>query len=99
MQSDYAACFERDMGRTEAEWLGWLPAAVGNWPWQQVGQEVRVALAGGQLRIAWRPEAPRLIGLIRIPRLIVQFSFSSLNGEQRRDFMKRFDLYMQRGGG
>ena len=30
MQSFYAERFERDMGCTEAEWLRWLPAAIGD---------------------------------------------------------------------
>jgi len=31
--------------------------------------------------------------------LHVSFRFEGLDARQRRAFMKRFDLYMQRGGG
>jgi hypothetical protein len=30
---------------------------------------------------------------------LVSFRFAGLDDVQRYDFMKRFDLYMQRGGG
>ena len=42
---------------------------------------------------------PRQIALIRLPRLAVSFKFAGVADEVRHAFMKRFDLYMQRGGG
>jgi hypothetical protein len=36
---------------------------------------------------------------MRMPVLRVNFVFSGLDAGQRYAFMKRFDLYMQRGGG
>jgi hypothetical protein len=40
-----------------------------------------------------------VIGLARMPRMRVGFRFTGLDAAQRHAFMKRFDLYMQRGGG
>ena len=40
-----------------------------------------------------------MIALVRLPRLHVEFRFEGLEADQRFAFMKRFDLYMQRGGG
>ena len=40
-----------------------------------------------------------MIALVRLPRLHVGFRFEGLDADQRLAFMKRFDLYMQRGGG
>ena len=34
MQSVYDERFERDMACTEAEWLRWLPAAIGEHHWK-----------------------------------------------------------------
>jgi hypothetical protein len=43
--------------------------------------------------------APRVIALVRIPRLLVNFRFDGLDDDERQVFMKRLDLYLQRGGG
>ncbi len=99
MQASYTQSFDREMGCTEAEWLGWLPAAIGANPWQQHGPGAEVAIGEGTLKLAWHAESPRVIALMRIPRLVVSFRFSGLDDAQRYAFMKRFDLYMQRGGG
>jgi hypothetical protein len=40
-----------------------------------------------------------VIALVRLPRLHVSFCFAGRDADQRLVFMKRFDLYMQRGGG
>jgi hypothetical protein len=99
MQSHYEAAFEREMGCTEAEWLGWLPAAVGACEWQRSGHSATVAVPPGSLRLQWEARPPRVIALMRMPVLHVRFAFSGLDDAQRYTFMRRFDLYMQRGGG
>ena len=99
MQSHYAAQFERDMGCTETEWLGWLPAALGDNIWQRDGASVQVVIDPGSLQIDWQRAEPRVLGQARIPRLLVRFAFAGVDEAQRYVFMKRFDLYMQRGGG
>lgn len=99
MQAFYATDFEREMGCTEKEWLGWLPAAMGAHRYQLVAQALTAHIDEGQLALSWRAAEPRAIGLARIPRLLVSFRFSGLDEAQRYRFMKRFDLYMQRGGG
>jgi hypothetical protein len=87
------------MGCTPAEWLGWLPAALGDCPWQREDATAVVEIGGGALRLRWQVMPPRVIALLRMPVLRVHFSFSGLDEAQRYAFMKRFDLYMQRGGG
>jgi hypothetical protein len=99
MQSAYAERFEREMGCTEAEWLMWLPAAIGAHPWRRDGCSVTVDITPGSLQLAWRTGEPRAIPMVRLPRLHVEFGFDGLDADQRFAFMKRFDLYMQRGGG
>ena len=99
MQSHYAETFERDMGCTETEWLGWLPAAIGSCAWQRDGASVRVSVPPGALQLHWQTMPPRVIALMRMPVLRVRFVFNGLDAAQRYVFMKRFDLYMQRGGG
>jgi hypothetical protein len=49
--------------------------------------------------LKWQQTAPRVIGLVSIPVLQVSFRFAGISEDTRQTFMKRFDLYMQRGGG
>lgn len=99
MQSVYQSSFDREMGCTEAEWLGWLPAAIGANDSLRDGSSVRVSIGEGSLLLSWQTGSPRVIAQIRLPRLLVSFRFTGLDETQRYAFMKRFDLYMQRGGG
>jgi hypothetical protein len=99
MQSFYAERFERDMACTEAEWLRWLPDAIGDHFWKLHTQAAGVRIGDGALGLSWTVEEPRAIALLRLPRLLVQFRFAGLDAAQRYAFMKRFDLYLQRGGG
>lgn len=99
MQSFYPERIERIMGCTESEWLAWLPRAVAPWQHEQAPGEASVAVGNGRLRLQWQALDPMVLGLIRMPRLRMRFEFSGLDDEARRAFMKRFDLYTQRGGG
>jgi hypothetical protein len=99
VQADYPARFERDMACTEAEWLGWLPRALAGYVWHQSAQALEVELGTGRLKVNWHPLPPRVIALMRLPRLLVVFTFDGVSAEGRRNFMKHFDLYLQRGGG
>jgi hypothetical protein len=99
MQSSYDERFEREMGCTEAEWLRWLPDAVGENHWKLQTQSAGVRIGDGALGLKWQVGEPRVLGLARIPRLHVQFRFAGVDEAARYTFMKRFDLYMQRGGG
>lgn len=99
MQTDYPDHFERDMACTEAEWLGWLPRALAGHVWRQSAQALEVELGAGRLKVRWHSLPPRVIALLRLPRLQVAFAFDGVSADERRAFMKKFDLYLQRGGG
>lgn len=99
MQSFYPERFERDMACTEADWLRWLPAALGDLHWKQQSGAAGVRLGDGALGLKWRVAEPRVIVQARLPRLLVSFRFAGVEEPERHAFMKRFDLYMQRGGG
>lgn len=94
--------FERDMGCTEAEWLGWLPGACGVHR-LTLGDDGCTAVVeldgGGQLALHWRRLPDRRIALMRVPRLGVRFAFDGAQPAVRERFLRYFDLYMQRGGG
>ncbi len=99
MQSSYPEIFERDMACTEAEWLMWLPRAVGEHPMQCSASQALVEIDGGCLKLTWEKLPDRTIALMRLPRLGVRFEFERLNASSRLLFMKHFDLFTQRGGG
>lgn len=99
MQSSYAAEFAREMWITEADWLRSLPGALGERKYRLASKQLEVELYEGSLTVSWQVESPRVMGLARFPRLRVSFTFNGLNPDERYVFMKRFDLYMHRGGG
>lgn len=99
MQSRYPVRFERDMACTEADWLRWLPQAIGDLEWQAQGARAHVRIGSGTLQLSWHEAPPRRIALLELARLQVAFAFEDVGDEVRHAFMRRFDLYMQRGGG
>lgn len=100
MQSAYDASFEREMACTPQEWLAWLPAAIGEHTWQLDLHAAHITLSPtSSLALRWEVLTPKRIALLRMPRLKVCFEFEGTDAAQRYRFMKRFDLYMQRGGG
>lgn len=99
MQSFYEERFERDMACTEADWLRWLPDAIGAHHWKHQDRTVGVRIGDGALGLKWQLSEPRVIGLAQMPRILVSFRFAGVDEAARQTFMKRFDLYMQRGGG
>ncbi len=99
MQSFYPEVFERDMACTEADWLRWLPNAIGDQFYKLQPASAGVRLGDGALGLKWQVAPPRVIGLVSLPRLLVNFRFAGVDEATRHAFMTRFDLYMQRGGG
>ena len=99
MQSFYPEVFDRDMACTEADWLRWLPEAIGAHFFKLHASSAGVRLGDGALGLKWQLAAPRVIGLVTLPRLLVTFRFAGVDKATRHAFMTRFDLYMQRGGG
>jgi len=91
--------FEREYGCTETEWLRWLPGAVRDQALNLHPGQAQVAIGSGQLQLGWTVLPPRLIAMVRLPRMAVTFAFTAVDNEARADFMRYFDLYLQRGGG
>jgi len=102
MTPEVPAVFEREQGYTDSEWLRCLPGAVGPHALALPAPgRARVTLAGGlgTMQLHWTVLPPRRIALLSVPRLAVRFEFDGVPAEARREFMRWFDLYTQRGGG
>ena len=92
--------FSREYGCTQDEWLRWMPEAVHGHAWSQPQTDgLVVEIGSGTLSLYWNVLPPRAIALIRLPRMTVHFRFSGVSEDERKAFMKRFDLHLQRGGG
>ena len=92
--------FEREYGCTETEWRRWLPEATGGHALAASDDHaVRGRIGSGELHLAWQALPPRAIALIRLPRLAVSFAFVGVPLAERREFLRRFDMHLQRGGG
>lgn len=97
---DIAEAFEREYGCTEADWLRCLPEAVRSHPLRPgPAGSAEVSIGDGALQLDWGVLPERRLGLARLPRLRVSFRFRSVDAAARQDFMRYFDLSMQRGGG
>ena len=60
----------------------------------------RVAVASGLVVVGYEPLAPaRLGGLLDLPRARVTLSFQGVSPAEADEFLRRFDLAFQRGGG
>lgn len=100
LHPQYPAEFEREHGCTEAEWLRWLPGAVREHRLElPCSGRALVAVGAGRLELRWRPLPPRQIALMRMPRMTVSYCFEGVDEAGRIEFMRYFDLYLQRGGG
>jgi hypothetical protein len=94
-----AVRFTREMAFSRDDWLRALPEAAGRYP-LSIGEGVaHVRIGEGGLSLHWQAAPARRIALLALPRLMVSFEFEGLDAAARDAFMKRFDLYMHRGGG
>jgi len=90
---------DREMGCTREEFLRWLPGATRHAPVHAEGEELVLAVAGGQVRLSLCERPARRIALLSLPVLAVRFAFVGLDAEEREGFLARFDRYTMRGGG
>ena len=99
-QGQYPAAFEREQGFAASDWLRCLPGAVRSHPIDLSQPGVaRVTLGEGSFTLTWEVLPPRGHGLVRMPRLAVQYRFDGVDAAARAEFMRYFDLHTMRGGG
>jgi hypothetical protein len=88
----------RDMATTEREFRSGLAFAFPRDVTECDGA-FHVEHAGAAMEIVLAPLPPRVIALLRLPRLEVLIRFTAGTPEQRAAMLARMDRAMQRGGG
>ena len=88
----------RDMATTEPEFRNGLAFAFPQGVTERDGA-FHVAYAGAAMEIAIAPLPPRVIALLRLPRLEVRIRFIAGTAEQQARMLVWMDRAMQRGGG
>ncbi len=88
------------MGFTQREFFRPFAAAIAPYTNQTSGNVITVDCgSNGSLSITLGEEQVRAIALMRIPYMDVTFEYTNMSADFRNDFMQRFDMYYQRGGG
>lgn len=88
----------RDMATTEREFRSGLAFAFPQGVTERDGV-LFVAGEGAAMEIVLAPLPPRVIALLRLPRLEVRIRFTAGTPDQRAAMLARMDRAMQRGGG
>ena len=88
-----------EMTTTRSDFARLLPAAVGHAPYVEEGNAFLHRDGARTWRIRLTPLADLRIGLIRLERQRVEFDFEGHSAAEIEAFLKRFELYMRRGGG
>lgn len=99
MSPDPLERFERTMGCTAAELIGWLPRSLPGAELTIGSSDARAVFEHGSLSLTWEQGPPRRIALLEIPSLQVEFVFEGMPAQQRRAVLRHFDLATHRGGG
>lgn len=89
----------KEMGLTHAEFFRTLPAAVAGRPYTHRHDEVVIGENDRCIVIKLGKESERIIGLLRLPKTRVDFTFSGYSQQEVDRFMTQFNLRFQRGGG
>ena len=84
---------------TRAEFLRLMPAAVAGLPFEVTDACIRHGDASRGWRISLTPVPDLAIGLIRLMRHRVVFTFHGYAATEIEVFLRRFDLHFARGGG
>ena len=105
LSASHGACSPSTPSASSARWValpraGGAPARRCRRPRAEDRRRRRRGAARpGRLVLQWATLPARRIALFTLPRLRVNFEFDGVDDETRQRFMRRFDLYMQRGGG
>ena len=98
---DHGDFFKRDMGYSATDFFRILPSAIKGYTHTVEANTVTIngVHEDQSVELIVKPLPDREIGMIRIPRIEVEFSFTNFSERERKEFMINFDRSYQRGGG
>ncbi len=88
-----------EMSITRADFRRLLPAAVNHVAFVEEDGGFRYCEGERGWRIRMQPLPQLRLGLIRLERHQIDFSFTAYSVKEIEDFMARFEMYFRRGGG
>ena len=99
--ADHGDFFKRDMGYSATDFFRILPSAIKGYIYTIEANTITIngVDRDQSVELIVKPLPDREIGMIRIPRIEVEFSFSNFSEKERKEFMANFDRSYQRGGG
>lgn len=89
----------RHMGLTHQEFIRSLSPAVRDMSLRVDGTHIQIGDSTGRVEIRLGPEQQRRLGSLVLPRIDVRLVFEGFSAGERDEFMRRFGLAFQRGGG
>jgi hypothetical protein len=89
----------RQMGLTHEEFLRSLPAATRGMDCRAKGDCILISNPRQAIRIELGPVRLRSLGSLALPQTRVRVRFEGFSQKEREEFLRRFDLAFQRGGG
>ena len=84
---------------THAEFIRTLPAVIEHQANKTENGEIVITTPGRDIEICLEPEQQRQIGSLRLPTTLVHITFIGYTDSEREQFLKRFTISFQRGGG
>jgi len=91
--------FRKQMGITRKEFLRNLAVALSGRTYRVEHNEVIVPDAGRHIAITLCEQNEQRIGSLRLPRMLVEFTFSGYSDSEAETLMTHMDIHFQRGGG
>jgi hypothetical protein len=87
------------MGVSHREFWQSLPAAVAGRDYVVDGDRVTIGVGGGTVVLTLGPERTRRIAALSLPATVIELRFDGVGEDDRTQFLRRFDIGFQRGGG
>jgi len=91
--------YEREMTITHKEFLRLLPKALRDRAYSQNGNEITISFENQSILINLSAQSIRKIASLELPVTTIRIELVGFEEDESVNFMSRFDLAYQKGGG